>query len=334
MAEVGNMKVCVAGAGAIGCTVAARLALAGVPVNVFARGATLSSIKKTGITLTDLDGEHHVVVNASDNANEFGVQDIVFVCTKAQAVSQILPGIQPMIGPDTVVVPMVNGVPWWYFHGAGGRFEGRSVIALDPNEELARNLPLKHVVGCVVFITSEVISAGVVKSSTPHLLIFGEPNNSYSNRLERIRGLFGESGIEARITDQIRDPLWAKMIANLTSNPLSVVARATLEDIYTDPGLKRIAVKILHEGLMVASAYGARIQYDPHTFIELAAGMGPVRTSMLQDFDKGLALELAAIGDAFMELAELMNMTMPVTRDIVSMARFLGQHHEKGVPKR
>lgn len=323
------LKVCVAGAGAIGCTIAARLAMAGVPVNVFARGAALSAIAANGITLSDLDGEHHVSVHVSCQASEFGVQDIIFVCTKAHSLGPILRDLQPVIGPNTVVVPMVNGVPWWYFHGVGGRFDGRAVQALDPNAELVRIVPFEQVVGCVVFITSEVMAPGVVKSSTPHLLIFGEPGNTYSERLERLQGLFEPSGIEARVTDQIRDPLWAKMIANLISNPLSVVARATLHDIYTEPGLKRIAVKILHEGLMVASAYGARIQYDPHTFIELVAGMGEVRTSMLQDFDKGVTLELAAIGDAFMELADLMDMGMPVTRDIVSMARFLGQQRER-----
>ncbi|QIM48487.1 2-dehydropantoate 2-reductase [Pusillimonas sp. DMV24BSW_D] len=331
MANAGTLKVCVAGAGAIGCTVAARLAMAGASVNVLARGAALKAITANGITLSDIEGEHRVPVRASSQAGEFGVQDIIFVCTKAQSLARILLDLQPIIGPDTVVVPMVNGVPWWYFHGVGGRFDGRTVQALDSSGELAKMAPLEHVVGCVVFITSEVIAPGVVKSSTPHLLIFGEPNNTYSARLEQIKTVFEASGIEARVTDQIRDPLWAKMIANLTSNPLSVVARATLQDIYTDTGLKRIAIKILHEGLTVAAAYGARIQYDPHTFMELAAGMGAVRTSMLQDYDKGITLELAAIGDAFMELADLMDIAMPVTRDIVSMARFLGQQREMEV---
>ncbi|HBT34174.1 MAG TPA: 2-dehydropantoate 2-reductase [Pusillimonas sp.] len=333
MADAGTLKVCVAGAGAIGCTVAARLAMAGISVNVLARGPALSAIAQNGIALTDLDGEHRVSVSASNQAGEFGVQDIIFVCTKAQALGRILPDLSPMIGPDTVLIPMVNGVPWWYFHGDGGRFEGRRVQVLDPNGEMEQAVPFKHIVGCVVFITSEVMAPGVVKSSTPHLLIFGEPNNTYSERLERIKTLFDASGIEARATDQIRDPLWAKMIANLTSNPLSVVTRAPLQAIYTEPGLKRIAIKMLHEGLAVSAAYGARIQYDPHTFMELAAGMGDVRTSMLQDFDKGIALELAAIGDAFMELAQLMGMEMPVTCDIVSMARFLGQQREREMVK-
>jgi 2-dehydropantoate 2-reductase len=131
-----------------------------------------------------------------------------------------------------------------------------------------------------------------------------------------------KSGIEARASDRLRDSLWTKIIANLTSNPLSVVSGATLEQIYTHPGLRRIAVNILHEGLAVAAAYGARMQFDPHTFLELAAGMGAVRTSMLQDFEKGLPLELAAIGDAVLELAELMDIDMPATRDVIELARF------------
>lgn len=331
MGDVEPAKICVAGAGAIGCTVAARLGQAGISVNVLARGNTLKAIRSNGIALTDQDGVHHVRVQVSDRPADFGVQDIIFVCTKAQSLAGLLPSLTPLIGPETVVVPMINGVPWWYFHGQPGRFQGRTVQALDPNGILAGMLPFQHVLGCVVFITSEVKAPGVVFSSSPHLLIFGEPDNTLTPRLERVRALVEASGVEARATECIRDPLWAKMIANLTSNPLSVVTHSTLQDIYTDPGLRRVVVKILHEGLLVASAYGARVQYDPHTFMELAAGMGAVRTSMLQDFDKGLVLELAAIGDAFIELAQLMDIEMPVTRDIVSMARFLGQQRRQGV---
>jgi len=315
----------VAGAGAIGCTVAARLQAGGQSVNVLARGETLSVLCQDGIRLTDLDGEHRVAVNASANAADFGVQDIVFVCTKAQSLPSIMPSLAPMIGEQTMVVPMVNGVPWWYFHAEGGRFAGQAVAAVDPDGVLAHALPPEQVIGCVVFITAQAPSPGVVTSNNPHLIVFGEPSGQMTPRLERLRALVEAAGIEARGVDRIRDTLWTKILANLTSNPLSVVTGATLEQLYSLPDLKRIVAKMLHEGLAVAAAYGARVNFDPHTFIDLAAGMGPVKTSMLQDYEKGLPLELAAIGDAVLELAQRMDMAMPVTQDVLALARFRGQ---------
>lgn len=316
------LRVCIAGAGAIGCTLAARLVESGQPVSLLARGKTLTALRDNGIQLTDLDGEHRVHVNASDDCRELGEQDLLFICTKAPALAGLLPELAPLIGPDTVVVPVVNGVPWWYFHGIEGRFARHRVEAVDPGGTLSASLDLRHVLGCVVFITAESTAPGVAHSNNPHLMIFGEPNGQMSERLERVRALIAASGIEARATERIRDQLWTKIIANLTSNPLSVVTGATLEQLYGQAELKTVVGKILQETLLTAAAYGARIQFDPQTFMELGAGMGAVRTSMLQDYEQGRPLELAAIGDAVVELAGYQGLAMPTTQDILALARF------------
>lgn len=318
------MRICIAGAGAIGCTLAARLAASGQAVNVLARGTTLASIQRDGIQLSDLDGEHRVRVNASDDPRAFGEQDLVLLCTKAPALAQLLPQIQPLIGADTVVVPVINGVPWWYFHGQEGRFSGQRVKAVDPQGLLTDALDLRHVLGCVVFITAHCPAPGVALANNPHLMIFGEPDNRLSPRLEQVRALMESAGIEARATDRIRDNLWTKIIANITSNPLSVITGATLEQLYSLPELRALVSASLHETLLTAAAHGARVSIDPQTFLELGAGMGPVRTSMLQDYDKGRPLELAAIGDAVLELAEHMAIAMPITRNLIALARFRG----------
>lgn len=318
------LRICIAGAGAIGCTLAARLAASGQAVKVLARGETLATLQRDGIHLSDLDGQHHVQVQASANAAELGEQDLIFLCTKAPALASLLPQIQPMIGPDTVVVPVVNGVPWWYFHGEGGRLDGRIVEAVDPAGALTQALDLKQVLGCVVFITAQCPANAVVESSNPHLMIFGEPDNSLSPRLERVRALIESAGIEARATDRIRDNLWTKIIANITSNPLSVITGATLEQLYGQPALRALVSTSLHETLLTAAAHGARVSIDPQTFLDLGAGMGAVRTSMLQDYEKGRPLELAAIGDAVLELAECMAIPMPLTRHLIALARFRG----------
>ncbi|MFB4394940.1 MULTISPECIES: ketopantoate reductase family protein [unclassified Pseudomonas] len=324
MTQPSPLRVCIAGAGAIGCTLAARLVASGQPVSLLARGKTLAALRSDGIRLSDLDGEHHVAVTASDSCEQLGEQDVLFICTKAPALAGLLPDLAPLIGSNTVVVPIVNGVPWWYFHGIEGRFAGRRVEAVDPQGALSESLDLRHVLGCVVFITAQNPAPGVVQSSNPHLMIFGEPNGQMSERLERVRALVARAGIEARATERIRDPLWTKIIANLTSNPLSVVTGATLAQLYSQPGLQTVVRKVLEETLLTAAAYGARIDFDPQTFMELGAGMGEVRTSMLQDHEQGRPLELAAIGDAVVELAGYQGLHMPTTLDILSLARFRG----------
>ena len=316
-------RLCIVGAGAIGCTLAARLAATGQPVNMFARGNTLTALNENGVRLTDLDGEHNAPVNASDDCVLLGEQDVVFLCVKAQSLPTLVPHLAPLIGPHTTVVPVVNGVPWWYFHGESGNMAGQPIQAVDPDGTLLASLDPAHILGCVVFITAETISPGQARSHNPHLMILGEPNNRKSQRLETIRQLIEDAGIEARASDRIRDSLWTKILANLTSNPLSVITGATLEELYSQPELTPLVGKILHEGLLTAAAYGARIDFDPPTFMKLGAGMGAVKTSMLQDYQHGRALELAAIGDAVVELAEHHGLGVPTTRDILSLARFL-----------
>lgn len=324
------LRICIAGAGAIGCTLAARIALTGRPVNVFARGRTLEALQRNGIHLQDLQGRHHVKVNASDNAQTLGEQDIVFLCTKAPSLSGLLPNIAPLIGPNTVVVPVINGVPWWYFHGEGGQFDGHRVESVDPDGRITDTLDLHQVIGCVVFITAQSSAPAVVKTHNPYRIIFGELNNELTPRLDELVALIESAGIEAHGTDRIRDQLWTKIIANLTSNPVSVVTGATLEQIYGLPDMKDLALATFTEAMQVATAYDAKLGMEPATFMQFGASMGPVRTSMLQDFDKGLPLELAAIGDAVLELAEKVNIAMPITRTVLTLARFCGEHpHHK-----
>jgi 2-dehydropantoate 2-reductase len=317
------MNICIAGAGAIGCTLAARLAHAGQTVNVLARGETLLAIQKNGITLTDIDGEYNVSVNAADNAEQLGVQDLIFVCTKAPAIPAMLKLIEPMLQESTIVIPVVNGIPWWYFQGVEGRFSGDSIQAIDPNGSVSKLLPHQHLIGCVVFITAFRNAPGVVTSTNPHLIVMGEINHIMTERLEHVRKAIEDTGIEARATDNIRDQIWTKVSANITSNPLSVVTKATLEQLYTDAQLKPLVRKILDEVLLVAVAYGARIRFDPQTIMEMGAGMGAVKTSMLQDYEAGQPLELNAIGYSVLELAEKVDIPMAATQHVIDLTSFI-----------
>lgn len=335
-------RVAVAGAGAIGCTLAARLAATGTEVSVLARGETLAAIRRGGVRLDDLDGEHLARVAASDRAEDLGVQDAVLFCAKSQDLADLAEQARALIGPQTLLVPLVNGVPWWYFHGAGGRFDGATVRAVDPDGRLAAALPLAQVLAAVVFVTAEAVAPGHARSRTPHLLMLGEPASgtaarepgrvssgeptvAATPRLEALCALLTRAGVEARALPQIRDALWTKLIGNVVSNPLSVVTGATLEQLFGDAELVPLAETVLREALLVAAAYGARVTVDPKTFLEQGRAMGAFRTSMLQDLERGRPLELAAIGDAVLELAARLELPMPVTRRVVDLARWKGR---------
>lgn len=317
-----SLRFGIAGAGAIGCTVAAMLAHAGNPVSVLARGETLRALQNQGIQLQHQNQTISANVTASDSAQQLGPQDVLFLCTKAQDIGAILPLAQPMIGPDTIVIPLINGVPWWYFQGVESRHTGRAVETVDPQGQLLRALPWQQLLGAVVFITAERPEPGRVISPNPMLIIVGELTHQRSDRAEQVAQALNRAGIEGRVSERIRDPLWVKIIANLTSNPLSVLTHATLDQLYGDPRISPVVRKVLLEGLTLAAAYGARIEFDPETFTAQAMAMGPVRTSMLQDALAGRPLELAAIGDSVLELAALQRIPMPVTQDILGMAHY------------
>lgn len=317
------MDICIAGAGAIGCTLAARLSESGQNVKVLARGTTLETLNNTGIHLTDIDGEHNAKVFASDSAEEIGPQDLIFICSKAPALPAMLKLIAPMLHEKTIVIPVVNGIPWWYFEGVEGRFSGDTIQAIDPEGSVSKLLPQHHLIGCVVFITAFRNAPGVVTSTNPHLIVLGEINHEMTDRLEQVRKVIEDAGIEARTTDNIRDQIWTKVAANLTSNPLSVVTKGTLEQLYGDQRLKLLVRKILDEVMLVAAAYGARIRFDPYTFMELGAGMGSVKTSMLQDYEANNPLELDAIGYAVLELADKISIPMTATKQLLDLTHFV-----------
>lgn len=311
------MRVSIVGAGAIGTTIGVRLAGAGHAVSILARGATLRAIHADGLRLHDLEGTHTAQPPASDDPLVLGPQDIVFVCTKTTALAEVLPRLGPMLGPDTIVVPAINGVPWWYVDGAATQ----PLTALDPDGVLARAVPAAQLLGCVVYITAEALAPAVVRANNPHRLIVGEIDGGHSARAQRLAAMLGEAGIATEATDRIRDFVWTKILSNLSSNPLSVLTGATLEQIYGLPSMRPLVKKILGEAMLTAAAYGARLPFDPDTFIARGAGMGAVRTSMLQDYEAGRPLELPAIGDAVLELAARKGIPMETTADIIALAR-------------
>lgn len=317
----GSLRLCIAGIGALGTTFAVRFARAGLDVAVIARGVTLAAVRAEGLRLDDLDGSHRVRVTAG-TAEEIGSVDVVFVCAKAQDQYALTLATLPAIGPRTTVVPIVNGIPWWYFEGEPGRHAGRTVEAVDPGGRLKALLAIEQIVGAVTFVTAERTGPGAARSTTSPRMVVGAIDHRSSARADEVADLLRSAGVQADVSERIRDAVWTKAIANLSSNPLSALTGATLREIYSDPALSHVARRMLDEGLVTAAAHGARIELDPEAFLAHGASLGDVRTSMLQDFDEGRPLELGAIGDAIVELAELKGFAMPNTRTILDLVRF------------
>ncbi len=316
-----NMKICVAGPGAVGTTLAALLGSRQDDVSVIARGESLRAIGKHGIRLITADRQIEAAVHVTDGS-DISPQDVVLLCGKAQDLPGLAEQSSKAIGPDTMLLPVVNGIPWWYFHGEDGPLARRVVRSVDPRGDIARLLPPEQVVGAIAVFTAERLGPGVARALNPVRMVIGEIDNSPKQRSQAFAERMNRSGIEARVSERIRDPLWTKVIANLMSNPLSVVAEAPLKDVCGSDALSSITRQLMDEALLTAASFGARCELTPDQLIALGANMGDAKTSMLQDFESGRPLELGAICESVMELAAIRGLDMPLTRQIAALARY------------
>lgn len=345
LASIASPRIAIVGAGAIGTTLAARLAVARYTVSVLARGGTLAAIKRKGVCLIDQQGQHTANVIAADNGGELGEQDIVFLCTKAHSVPSLLPQLQPLFGQHTCLVPMVNGTPWWLLMDAvepcaanTAPIETVHIKAVDPEGELVRCLPARSIIGCVVYISAHLQAPGVAISDTPPRLIVGDivaTPDAANGRMETLVKVLENGGITTRYTERIRDAVWSKIAANLTSNPLSVMTGTTLAQLYSHPSLQKIVSQLFEETRLTAHAYGGRLEMTLQELLDLGERMGAIRTSMLQDYQQGRALELAAIVEGVIELADRRSIPVPTIKSVLHLTRYfedsaLRQSHAHG----
>lgn len=327
-------KILIYGAGAIGCVVAARLILAGHQVTVLARGEKKNILQNKGILLKDLTGEYQVhPFRVIDETDQSDAQDYIFISTKFNALAEISNKLSRYLHDGTVIVPLMNGIPFWYFYGLDNQSPIKNIKCLDPDSQLIKQFPLQHLMGAVVFITAQLTAVGQVNSENPYLLIFGEPDHQPSERLNQLIDLFEGSEIEVRPADHIRDQIWTKVMANLSSNPLSVIANAPLNEIYSNPKLIAITKQILQEVRTVAACYAARISIDPATFLKLGAEMGNIYTSMWYDYENGQVLELENIAEAVFELAEVYGCSMPITKHIYDLTLYLSEQSRQSTKR-
>src|SRR6202171_2737729 len=307
------MKIAIIGAGAIGGYVGVKLALAGEDVTFIVRGANLEAIRKNGMKLVMSDGSEHVAsgVKATNDYAAAGLQDMVILAMKAHQVEAVANDVPKLFGPDTVVVTMQNGIPYWYFHKHGGELAGSVVSSVDPTGLMARELPAERVIGCVVYPASELIAPGVVKHIEGDRFPVGELDGSSSVRVAKVSQCFTQAGFKAPILDDIRAEIWLKLWGNLTFNPISALSRSTLVDICQYPRTRELAAAMMAEAQTIANNLWITFRVSMEKRIAGAEKVGRHKTSMLQDVEAGRATEVEALVGAVVELGRLTHTRTP-----------------------
>lgn len=323
------MKFAVLGAGAIGGFLAARLALAGHEVAVLARGRNLDVIGAQGLRLIEADGRElaATTVGAVADLADAGPAEVLLLCVKAHQVSALRPAIAAALAaaPSTMLVTMVNGVPWWYFQRLSGAWEGRVLESVDPGGELAASIDPACVVGGVVYPAAELVEPGLVRVIEGNRFTLGEPDGSRSERIEALSQALMGAGFKAPVSKDIRAEIWLKLWGNLCFNPISALTQATLEDIARFGPTRALVARMMGEGQAVAEALGVRFRIGIEQRIAGAEAVGAHKTSMLQDIEAGREPELAALVGAVIELGQVAGVATPTIEAVSALAALLGR---------
>jgi 2-dehydropantoate 2-reductase len=325
------MKIAVVGAGAIGGMVGARLALAGEDVTFMVRGANLDAISRDGFKLVEHDGSEHVAKNvkASNDYAAAGAQDVVILAMKAHQVQAVALDVPRLFGPDTVVITMQNGIPYWYFHEHGGALAGTTLRSVDPDGVISANIPASRVLGCVVYPASDLLAPGVVRHHEGDRFPLGELDGSSSPRVARVAESFVKAGFKAPVLDNIRSEIWLKLWGNLTFNPISALTRATLVDICQYPPTRALAAAMMTEAQAVAHKLNITFRVDIDRRIAGAEKVGAHKTSMLQDIEAGRAPELEALVGSIVELGRLTHTPTPQIDALYALTGLLARQTTK-----
>ena len=316
-----TQKVCIYGAGAIGGWIGARLAQSGCDVSVVARGATLEALNRNGLRLNVAGETLMAKVRASASPAELGVQDLVVIAVKAPAMADVAAAVRPLIGPDTVVLTAMNGVPWWFFDGFGGAFEGTRLKAVDPTGAIAEAIPARHIVGCVVHASCSVREPGFVQHHFGNKLIVGEPSGQKTDRVQQLAELLERAGHEVVLSEQIQKDAWYKLWGNMTVNPISAFTGATTDLILNDDLVRDFISRVMLEAREIGGRIGIPIEQQPEDRHQVTRKLGAFKTSMLQDVEAGKPVELDALVTVVKELGELTKVPTPFTDALLGLSR-------------
>ncbi len=318
-------RVTIVGAGAIGLWIGWHLARQGCQVSALARGQTLQALRAQGMRLQSGSGPALTApVHASDEPQALGEQDLVVLAVKAPALAEVAPRMGPLLGPQTVVLTAMNGVPWWFFEGFGGPLAGSRLQSIDPHGRIAQALPAGQVIGAVVH-ASCAAQAGLVQHHFGQRLVIGEPAGGASARLQALSQLLTQAGFETEVAPCIQREIWFKLWGNMTVNPISALTGATTDLIMDDDLLRQAISGMMLEAREIGSRIGAPITLDPEERHAVTRKLGRFKTSMLQDVEAGKAIELDALLGVVHELGQRTGVATPLIDTLLGMARLQGR---------
>jgi 2-dehydropantoate 2-reductase len=320
------MRVAIVGAGAIGCWIGGRFAAAGHEVSVLARGATLAQLRGSGLQLTEAGATACWPVSSSGNASDLGIQDLVVIAVKAPALPSVAAAVAALLQDQTVVVPAMNGIPWWFADGLGPA-EAATRAVVDPGGLITAAIPQRHVIGCVVHASAATTAPGCAVHNMGNGIILGEPGGGASARLSRVVQAFAEAGFGATAATAVRRDIWYKLWGNMTMNPVSAITGATADRIIDDADVCSLLVAVMAEAAETGARIGCPIDEPGEARIEVTRKLGAFRTSMLQDADAGRAIELEALVGAPRAIAAAVGVPTPYTDILYGLTRLFGQTH-------
>jgi 2-dehydropantoate 2-reductase len=313
--------VAIVGAGAIGGWLGVHLARAGCVVSALARGETLAALQRDGLCLRAGETSLHAPVTASSSCAELGLQDLVIVAVKAPALAEVARQIGPLIGRHTVVLTAMNGVPWWFLDGFGGALAGISLASVDPGGQIARDIPVRQVIGGVVHASCSVDAPGVVRHHFGNGLILGEPAGGASERVSALAALLQQAGFNASVSPQIQKDIWYKLWGNMTVNPISALTGATTDRILGDELVRGFVSSVMLEAKAIGERLGIPIDQQPADRHAVTLKLGAFKTSMLQDVAARKPVELDALVAAVRELGQLTDVATPFTDVLLGLSR-------------
>jgi len=321
------MKIVIAGAGAIGGYLGAKLARAGAEVVLFARGPHLAAMQANGLRVVgEADGDWEVRPQVTGDLASIGPADVVFLGVKAHALTGLAPSLRPLLGPDTVVVSTQNGIPWWYFEAHAGDLTGVRLERVDPGGVIAANIEHRRVVGSLAYFATELAGPGVVRHIEGNRISFGEPDGTKTDRMKAVAEALIAAGLRCPVTTRFRHEIWVKLLGNVAFNPLSALTGGTLEELARHPDTSRLVRELMAETEAVAARLGIELPISIDQRMAGAEKVGAHKTSMLQDYEAQRPMELEAVVGAVVELGERLGMSMAATRAVYACAKLLDAH--------
>ena len=328
------MRIVIAGAGAIGGYIGARLARAGADVVLFARGAHLSAMQTRGLRVTSNEGDFEVKPQVTGDLAAIGPSDVVFLGVKAHSLTTLAPQLRPLFGPETVVVSTQNGIPWWYFQNYKGELDGLRLERVDPGGVIAAAIEPRRVVGSLAYFATDIVEPGVIHHTEGNRISFGEPDGTKSERAKAIAETLIGAGFRCPVTTRFRHEIWVKLLGNVAFNPISALTGGTLEELVRHPETNRLVRELMAETEAVAGKLGIELPISIDQRMAGAEKVGAHKTSMLQDYEAGRPMELEAVVGAVVELGERLGVAMPATRAVYACAKLLDEHRGRRVMPR